>query len=114
MSNVSGITPVFDRVLIKPLEVEEKTESGIILSTGEMTDREQLANTTGEIIALGEEVPEGVVSVGMKVGYAKYAGLMYKGKDNKDYRMINYDDLVCKLDDDMKLIDPHLLKGRTQ
>ena len=112
MSNVSGMTPVFNRVLIKPLEVEEKTVSGIILSTAETSEREQLANTTGEIIALGEEVPEGVVSVGMKVGYAKYAGLMYKGKDGLDYRMINYDNLVCILDDDMRLIDPHLAEGR--
>ena len=111
MSNASGITPVFDRILILPLEVEEKTASGIILATAETSEREQLANTTGEIIAVGEEVPDGVVSVGMKVGYAKYAGLMYRGKDGKDYRMINYDNLVCKLDDDMKLIDPHLLKG---
>jgi chaperonin GroES len=114
MSNVSGITPIFDRILIKPLEVEEKTASGIIIATAETSEREQLANTTGEIIALGEAVPEGVVSVGMKVGYAKYAGLMYKGKDGLDYRMINYDNLVCKLDDDMKLIDPHLLKGMQQ
>lgn len=111
MSNPSGITPVFDRILILPLEVEEKTASGIILATAETSEREQLANTTGEIIAVGEEVPDGVVLVGMKVGYAKYAGLMYRGKDGKDYRMINYDNLVCKLDDDMKLIDPHLLKG---
>ena len=47
MSNVSGMTPVFNRVLIKPLEVEEKTASGIILSTAETSEREQLANTTG-------------------------------------------------------------------
>ena len=114
MSNPSGITPVFDRIVILPLEVEEKTASGIIIATQETSEREQLANTTGEIIAVGEEVPEGVVSVGMKVGYAKYAGLMYRGKDGRDYRMINYDNLVCKLDDDMKLIDPHLLKGMKQ
>jgi len=114
MSNPSGITPVFDRILILPLEVEEKTASGIIIATQETSEREQLANTTGEIIAVGEEVPEGVVSVGMKVGYAKYAGLMYRGKDGRDYRMINYDNLVCKLDDDMKLIDQHLLKGMKQ
>lgn len=113
MTNTTGIYPVFDRILIKPLEIEETTASGIIISSGETTEREQLANTTGQIVALGEEVPEGVVTVGMKVGYAKYAGLMYKGKDGKDYRMINYDNLVCKLDDDIKLIDPHLAKGRT-
>ena len=111
MSNATGITPIFDRVLIQPLVVENKTASGIIVSSDETSEREQLANTTGMIIALGEEVPADIVSPGMKVAFAKYAGLMYKGKDGKDYRMINYADLVAKLDDDMGLVDPMLLKG---
>ena len=111
MSNVAGITPILDRVLIKPLVVENKTASGIIVSTEETSEREQLANTTGEVMAMGEDCPTGIIEVGMKVAFAKYSGLMYKGKDGKDYRMINYDNLVAKLDDDMGLIDPHLLKG---
>jgi chaperonin GroES len=111
MSNPSGITPVFDRLLIMPLEVEEKTASGIIVSSKETNEREQLANTTGVLVAFGEEVPTDIVSLGDKVAYAKYAGLMYKGKDGRDYRMINYGDLVAKLDPDMDLVDPHLLKG---
>jgi len=111
MSNVTGIHPIFDRVLIRPLVVENKTASGIIVSSDETSEREQLANTTGEIVAVGEEVPQDIVQVGMKVAFAKYSGLMYKGKDGKDYRMINYADLVAKLDADMGLVDPHLLKG---
>ena len=111
MINETGIHPIFDRVLIKPLVVENKTASGIIVSSDETSEREQLANTTGEIVAVGEEVPKDIVQVGMRVAFAKYAGLMYKGKDGKDYRMINYADLVAKLDADMGLVDPHLLKG---
>ena len=111
MSNVAGITPILDRVLIKPLVVENKTASGIIVSTEETSEREQLANTTGEVMAMGEDCPTSIIEVGMRVAFAKYSGLMYKGKDGKDYRMINYDNLVAKLDDDMGLIDPHLLKG---
>jgi chaperonin GroES len=111
MNNETGIHPIFDRVLIRPLVVENKTASGIIVSSDETSEREQLANTTGEIVAVGEEVSENIVQVGMKVAFAKYAGLMYKGKDGKDYRMINYADLVAKLDADMGLVDPHLLKG---
>jgi co-chaperonin GroES (HSP10) len=91
--------------------VVEKTDWGFQLSTEEVSEREQLANTTGQIVALGEEVPEDVVKVGDKVIYAKYAGLMYTGKDDKAYRMINYADLTGKLDPDMKLVDPHLKKG---
>jgi chaperonin GroES len=111
MTNTTGITPIFDRILIKPLVVENKTASGIIVATDETSEREQLANTTGEVIAVGEEVPNDIISAGMKVAFAKYAGLMYKGKDGVSYRMINYGDLVAKLDEDMGLIDPHLLKG---
>jgi len=111
MINVSGISPIFDRILIKPLVVENKTASGIVIATDETSEREQLANTTGEIVAMGEEVPTDIVSAGMRVAFAKYAGLMYKGKDGVDYRMINYADLVAKLDADMGLVDPHLLKG---
>jgi len=111
MSNVTGINPIFDRVLIKPMEVVKTTEWGFQLSTDPTGEREQLANTTGLIVALGEEVPQGVVKVGDKVGFAKYAGLMYTGKDGKEYRMVNYDDLVAVLDEDMDLIDSHLKKG---
>ena len=111
MSNVSGINPIFDRVLIKPLEVAKKTEWGFQLSSQETGDREQLANTTGVIVALGDEVAKGIVNIGDKVAYAKYAGLMYTGKDGKEYRMVNYDDLVAVLDADMDLVDPHLKKG---
>jgi len=111
MSNKTGINPIFDRVLIEPLEVAKKTDWGFQLNSGENSDREQLANTTGIIVALGEEVPDTIVKIGDKVGFAKYAGLMYTGKDGKDYRMVNYDDLVAVLDPDMDLIDPHLKKG---
>jgi len=111
MINPSGITPIFDRVLILPLQVVEKTEWGFQLNTEEASEREQLANTTGQIVALGEEIPAGIVAVGDKVIFAKYAGLMYTGKDKKGYRMVNYDDLTGKLDDDMDLVDPHLTKG---
>ena len=111
MSNSAGINPVFDRLLIQPMEVTEKTDWGFQLSTEETSEREQLANTTGIIIAMGEEVPEGIVAVGDKVVYAKYAGLMYTGKDGRDYRMVNYDNLVAKLDSDVDLVDPHLKKG---
>jgi len=42
---------------------------------------------------------------------AKYAGLMYVGKDGNKYRMINDDDITGLLDPDMDLVDPHLVKG---
>ena len=111
MLNPSGITPIFDRVLILPLDIVEKTEWGFVLGTEENTEREQMANTTGQLIALGEECPTDIIPLGKKVIFAKYSGLLYTGKDGKKYRMINWGDLTGVLDDDMDLVDPHLTKG---
>ncbi|UOF81992.1 chaperonin 10 kd subunit [Caudoviricetes sp.] len=110
MENKSGIHPVGWRILIKPLEVEQKTQSGIIISHGELTDREQMANTTGEVIEIGSE-SNTWAKVGNRVVFGKFSGLMYVGKDEVKYRVINDDDIVAVLDDDMKLVDPHLKKG---
>jgi len=115
MSNTTGITPLLNRVLIKPMIVVNQTASGIIVSTEGMSEREQLGNTTGEVVAVGPEAFNGYaecpVKQGDKVIMAKYAGLMYVGKDGAKYRMINDDDLTGILDPDMDLVDPHLSKG---
>ena len=113
MSNYTGITPLLNRVLIKPMIVVNQTASGIIVSTEGMSEREQLGNTTGEVIEVGPEAFGGTspVKSGDKVIMAKYAGLMYVGRDGVKYRMINDDDLTGLLDPDMELVDPHLSKG---
>lgn len=70
------IQPLFDNVLIKPLEAEIKTASGIILP-----ETAQQKPQTGEVIAVGpgrvtikgEKEPM-VVKVGQKVVYKKWGG----------------------------------------
>ena len=73
------IKPLSDRVVIKMLEAEEKTQSGIIL-TGTAKEQPQVA----EVIEVG---PGGVVDgneikmelkVGDKVIFSKYAGTEVK------------------------------------
>jgi chaperonin GroES len=113
--NKSGIHPKGNRLLIRPLEVDTATESGIIISTGKETDREQMANTTGEVIEIGEEAfwdsKTPWCTVGDRVVFAKFAGLLYLGKDGQQYRLINDDNIVATLDADVKLVDPYLKKG---
>ena len=115
MSNESGINPVGWRVLIKPQEVKEVSQGGIILSTDKGKEREQMANTTGIVIAMGAECyadePSPRCKVGDKVIFAKYAGLLYKGRDGKEYRMINDKDIRGTLDADVDLVEPYLAKG---
>jgi len=71
----NNIKPTFDNVLIKPLEAEEKTVSGIILP-----DSAKEKPQMGEIVAAGEgKVEDGKlvptsVKVGQKVMYKKWGG----------------------------------------
>ena len=114
MSNESGINPVGWRVLIKPQEVREVSEGGIILTTEVTKDREQIPNTTGVVVAMGSQCyadePAPWCAIGDKVIFAKYAGLLYLGKDGFKYRMINDKDITGTLDDDVDLVDPYLAR----
>jgi len=115
MSNVSGINPVGWRLLVLPREIEEKSTGGIIINTDRSREREQMGNTTGIVVAMGDECYKDTktqwCSVGDKVSFGKYAGLLYTGKDGKQYRMINDEDVTGTLDHDVDLVDPYLAKG---
>ena|ERR1035437_6044692 len=70
------IQPLFDNVLIKPLEAQVKTASGIILP-----ETAQEKPQMGQIVAVGpgKVTPKGekekiVVKVGQKVMYKKWGG----------------------------------------
>jgi chaperonin GroES len=76
MALKNTIKPLFDNVLIKPLEAEMKTASGIILP-----DSAQEKPQIGEIIAVGpgKVTPKGekeamVIKVGQKVIFKKWGG----------------------------------------
>ena len=89
------LVPLFDKVVLKQGEAEEKTESGIIL-TGNSKEKPQEA----EVIAVGpgglvdgKEVKM-VVSVGQKVIYSKYAGTEYK-VDEETYIIVKQNDILA-------------------
>lgn len=115
MENTSGINPVGWRVLIKPQEVKEVSKGGIIIATEITKEREQMGNTTGVVVAMGAQCfadePVPWCKPGDKVIFAKYAGLLYAGKDGVHYRMINDKDITGTLDADVDLVDPYLSKN---
>mgnify|MGYP003653511067 CR=1 FL=1 len=117
-SNSSGINPAGHRILVLPMDVAEKTESGIILNTEGQREREQMSNTTGVVVAMGDtcyldsETPW--CKVGDKVAFAKYAGLLYTGQDGVKYRMFNDGDITATLDAHVELVDPYLVTKKTQ
>lgn len=77
MKTKSNIQPLFDNVLVKPLEAETKTASGILLP-----DNAKEKPQMGEIMAVGQGVMDDgeivknsiIVKVGQKVMYKKWGG----------------------------------------
>jgi chaperonin GroES len=85
------LRPLFDKVVIKAIESEEKTASGIVLP-GSAQEKPQLA----EVIAVGPGTEDTamVVKVGDKVVYSKYAGSEFK-LDGKDVTIIRQTDILA-------------------
>ena len=81
-----SIRPIGNRVLIKPLKVEEKTVSGIIL-----TSSLSKANpNVGEVIAVGNGEDVKVLKVGDHIIHSEYAGTKVKD-NNEEYTIIDFD-----------------------
>ena len=87
------IRPLADRVVIKKLEAEEKTASGIVLP-GTAKEQPQMA----EVIEVG---PGGIVDgkemelkVGDKVIFQKYAGTEVKIEGN-EYTILRQSDILA-------------------
>ena len=89
------LVPLGDRVVLKQLEAEETTKSGIVLP-GQAQEKPQQA----EVIAVG---PGGVVegkevkmevAVGNKVIYSKYAGTEVK-LDGEEYIIVKQNDILA-------------------
>ena len=93
-----NIKPLADRVVIKMLEAEETTKSGIIL-TSKAQEKPQVA----EIVAVGSGgVVDGKevkmeVSVGDKVLTSKYAGTEVK-VDGEEYTILRQSDILAIVD----------------
>lgn len=85
------LKPLFDRVVIKAIETEERTASGIVLP-GSAQEKPQLA----EVIAVGPGTDDTkmVVKVGDRVVYSKYAGSEIK-IDNKEVVIIRQTDILA-------------------
>ncbi|MBD5087966.1 MAG: co-chaperone GroES [Lachnospiraceae bacterium] len=93
------LVPLGDKVVLKQLEAEETTKSGIVLP-GQAQEKPQQA----EVIAVG---PGGVVDgkevtmqvkVGDKVIYSKYAGTDVKLED-ENFIIVKQNDIVAVVED---------------
>jgi chaperonin GroES len=92
-----NLRPLADRVVIKPLEREEMTKSGIVLpDTAKEKPQEGLVEAVGNgrfNEQSGQRVPLDV-KVGDRVIYAKYAGSEVKIEE-EDYLILSEKDILA-------------------
>ena len=93
------LVPLGDRIVLKQLEAEETTKSGIVLP-GQNKEKPQQA----EVIAVG---PGGVidgkevkmeVKAGDKVIYSKYDGTEVKLDDDQEYIIVKQSDVLAVIE----------------
>ena len=94
-----NIKPLGERIVIKVLESEEKTKSGIVLpDTAKEKPQmgEVLAVGSGKTLEDGQKVPM-ELKVGDKVLFAKYAGTEVK-LDGEEYMVLKESDVLAVID----------------
>lgn len=100
MSANGHLTPLGDRVVVKPIQQDEVTKSGIVLpdTAKEKPQRgEVVAVGKGRINDAGERLPMDVAA-GDKVIFAKYAGTEFK-LDDQEYLILSEKDILAKVAD---------------
>jgi chaperonin GroES len=89
-----NLKPLGDRVVIKKVEVEEKTKSGIVLPS---SAKEQ--PLMAEVIAIGDEITndekkKDQVKIGDTVIFTKYAGTEIK-LDDEEVTILKLSDILA-------------------
>ncbi len=94
-----NLKPLSDRIVLKPIEAEETTKSGIILTTDSKEKPQQAV-----VVAVGpggfregEEVDMDV-EVGDKVVYSRFAGTEVKLEED-EYIIVRQDDILAIIED---------------
>ena len=126
--NKSGITPVGDRVIVKPDIIKE----GLIEIPDAVKDKHMDAQAIGTFIAAGPDAwihrketiydmndnggkrpaqekiigyTEPFAKPGDRVAFAKYGGLPVTGEDGEKYRILNDEDITAQVSNDVSFTD---------
>ena len=109
IKNDSGFIPTGELVLVRLRKVEEKTAGGIVLPDS-ITEKHQLAETTGEVIAMGQNAAAHPRMHGIRLGdtvlFPRYSGQNFP-VDGVSYWIMDPKQILGKA---TKLPD-YLLKG---
>lgn len=92
-----NIQPLADRIIVKPLEAEEKTKGGIVLPE---TAKEKPQE--GKVVAVGKgkikedgSIQPLELKVGDKVLYGKYSGTEITTKEGEEVLIMREDDVFA-------------------
>jgi len=94
-----AVNPLDDRVLVKPLEAEEKTKGGIILPNTAKEKPQQgviVAVGPGKLLDSGERV-EVSVNIGQTVLFGKYGGTDIK-IDGVEHKILRVSEIFAILE----------------
>ena len=93
------IQPLGDRILVQPLEAEEKTKGGIVLP-----DTVKEKPQEGKVIAVGKgkigdngQLIPVELKVGDKILYGKYSGTEINNKEGEEYLIMREEDVFAVL-----------------
>ena len=90
------IQPLADRILVKPLEAEEKTKGGIVLP-----DTAKEKPQEGKVVAVGKgkfedgKLTPPEVKVGDRILYGKYSGTEITTKEGEEFLMMKEEDIFA-------------------
>ncbi|NLJ78457.1 MAG: co-chaperone GroES [Tissierellia bacterium] len=89
-----NLKPLGDRVVIKKLEAEERTKSGIVLPSS-AKEQPQMA----EVVAIGDDITKDdkkkdQIKVSDKVIFSQYAGTEVKIED-EEYTILKLNDILA-------------------
>ena len=93
-----NFTPLGERLIVKPLEEEQTTSSGIILpdtAKEKPQEGEVVAVGPGRVTDDGARVPM-EVQTGDRIIYSKYAGTEYKD-EGQEYLILRESDVLAKV-----------------
>ena len=101
-SNLKGgvkvdLQPLGDRVIVKPLEAQEKTKGGIVLP-----DTAKEKPQEGKVVAVGKgkllengQVKALEVKAGDRILYGKYSGSEINTKEGDEYLIMKEEDILA-------------------
>lgn len=115
MANTSGYHPCGYRILVLPeskSQLQKEVERAGLVMPEKQAGEHRRAHYAGIVVAVGDTAwkdprlgEKPWAKVGDRVMFGKTAGFLFKGVDGKEYKMMNDEDIICRLDDQVELAE---------